>query len=157
MFNDKFTVSVKGNIGFMETKNLPSGTQVTNFTLAINESYKDRSGQVVEETNYANCSAYAKTSELMERFCKVGTRLLLENQPVKFGKDPQTNKPNGRLTVVVQTFEVLRNGKPKENNQNQQNGGRYQQRTNDQGYGYPNQDYGQPDFDSDPNRYMGPQ
>jgi len=54
MFNDKFTVSVKGNIGFMETKNLPSGTQVTNFTLAINESYKDRSGQVIEETNYAN-------------------------------------------------------------------------------------------------------
>jgi single-strand DNA-binding protein len=122
MFNDKFTVSVKGNIGFMETKTLPSGTQVTNFTIAVNESYKDRNNKVVEETNYTNCSAYGKTSELMERFCKVGTRLLLENQPVKFGKDKDTGKPNGKINIVVQQFEVLKNGKPKQDNQNQQGG-----------------------------------
>lgn len=122
MFNDKFTVSVKGNIGFMETKTLPSGTQVTNFTIAVNESYKDRNNKVVEETNYTNCSAYGKTSELMERFCKVGTRLLLENQPVKFGKDKDTGKPNGKINIVVQQFEVLKNGKPKQDNQNQQSG-----------------------------------
>jgi single-strand DNA-binding protein len=138
MFNDKFTVSIKGNIGFMETKILPSGTEVTNFSIAVNDSYKDRLGNKVEETNYINCSAYSKTSELLNRFCKQGTRLLIENQPVKFGKDKDTGKSNGLFNVVVQSFEVLKNGKPKEDNQQQsgyqqqqapqQNNNNYQQR-----------------------------
>ena len=124
MFNDKFTVSVKGNVTNTESKVLPSGDTVINFAIAVNESYKDRNGNKVENVDYIDCSAYGKSAELFDRFCQRGTRILLENQPVKFGRDKDTGKANGRFNVVVQSFEVLKNGKPKEDNQSQ---GGYQQ------------------------------
>ena len=95
---------------------------------------------------------------------RVFRNLLIEEDITNFFIQEELTPPSNTMEQIVDeaiykggNWFIYGSGKPKENNQNQQNSGRYQQRTNDQGYGYPNQDYGQPDFDSDPNRYMGPQ
>ena len=134
MFNDKFTVSVKGNVANIETVNLGGNETATNFSLAVNESYKDRSGAKVEKVNYIKCSVYGKSEELFNRFCQKGTRILLENQNVNFGRDKETGKANGRFNVVVRDFEVLKNGKPKEEHQAQAQQGGYQAQTQQGGY-----------------------
>ena len=152
MFNDKFTVSVKGNVANIETVKLRGNETATNFSIAVNESYKDRSDNQVETVNFINCSVYGKTEELFNRFCQKGTRILLENQNVKFGRDKDTGKANGRFNIVVRSFEVLKNGKPKESTQAQPNQGGYQAQQQQGGYqAQPNQGgyQGQPN-----NQYM---
>ena len=72
----------------------------------------------------------------MNRFCKAGTRILLENQPIKFGKDKETGKANGQFNAVVQIFEVLKNGKSKEESQGNQQKASQQ---NQDGYQQPQQ------------------
>lgn len=67
-----------GNIGKIETRYMTNGEAVTNFSLALNESYKDKQGNKVEKTEWVNCVAYKKLAEIMAEYCKVGQQIFVE-------------------------------------------------------------------------------
>ena len=48
-----------------ELKALPSGSQVANFGLATNRTYKDKNGQKQEVTEFHNIVAFARSAELI--------------------------------------------------------------------------------------------
>jgi len=53
-----------------ETKNFDNGNQVTNFSLATSESYKDKQGQKVENTEWHKIQCFNKLAEVAKKYFK---------------------------------------------------------------------------------------
>jgi single-strand DNA-binding protein len=45
---------------------------VTNFSIAVSETWTDKAGQKQERTEWFSCSAYGKTGELVARYLSKG-------------------------------------------------------------------------------------
>lgn len=55
-------------------------TKVASFRLAVTERYKDRNGELKENTEWVNISAWNKTADIVERFVKKGSLLYIEGK-----------------------------------------------------------------------------
>ncbi len=69
-----------GNVGQIETRYLPSGEGVTNISLAVNDKYKNRSGELVEHTEWVRVAFFGKLSEVAEKWVKKGDPLYVSGQ-----------------------------------------------------------------------------
>jgi len=68
-----------GNLGRdPEVRYLPSGDPVANFSLATTESWKDKSGQKKEETQWHQIEVFGKTAEVVRDYCTKGKQVYLE-------------------------------------------------------------------------------
>jgi single-strand DNA-binding protein len=63
-----------------ETKYMPSGNAVTNFSVATSESWKDKSGEKQEVTEWHNITMFGKVAEIAEKYLKKGSKVYLEGK-----------------------------------------------------------------------------
>lgn len=63
-----------------EVRYLPSGTMVTAFDLAVNRSFKDRSGETKQETLFIRVESWGKTAEFVSEYLKKGRRVFVEGR-----------------------------------------------------------------------------
>ena len=63
-----------------ELKYTPSGTAVANFTVATNESYKDKDGKKVENTDWHRVVAWNKLAEICGQYLKKGSLVCIEGK-----------------------------------------------------------------------------
>lgn len=69
-----------GNVGKdPETKEV-NDTSVTKFTLATSESYKDKQGDRVTNTEWHNIVAWGGLSNVIEKYVKKGSKLYIEGK-----------------------------------------------------------------------------
>lgn len=74
-------VILVGNLGKdPETRRLDSGVAVTQFSLATSESYKDKSGQRVDQTEWHNVVLWRGLAEVAEKYLKKGDQIYLEGK-----------------------------------------------------------------------------
>lgn len=66
----------------VESKSLDSGKFVCNFTLAVSETYKDKSGEKKEDTQWINCVVFGKLAEIVDKYVKKGDLLYLNGRLV---------------------------------------------------------------------------
>lgn len=58
-----------------------SGTQISNFSVAINESWQDKqTGQKQQRTEWVNCVAFNKLAEICNQYLKKGSQVYLEGK-----------------------------------------------------------------------------
>ena len=70
-----------GNLGSdPELRYTGSGTAVCNFSLATSESYKDRDGNQVENTEWHRIVAWARLAEICGEYLKKGRQVYIEGQ-----------------------------------------------------------------------------
>jgi len=69
-----------GNVGQIETRYLPSGEGVTNLSLAVNDKYKNKAGEMVEHTEWVRVSFFGKLSEIVAQYVKKGDPLYVSGQ-----------------------------------------------------------------------------
>ena len=69
-----------GNIGKIETRYLASGEAVTNCSIAVNESWKDKAGEKQERTEWVNITAYKKLAEIMAQYCTKGMQIYVSGK-----------------------------------------------------------------------------
>ncbi len=109
-------VILVGNLGKdPEIRYLENGTAVANFPIATSESYKDKEGNRIDQTEWHNVVVWRKMAEIAERYLRKGSQIYLEGKlRTKPWEDQQGNK---RYTteIVADTFTML--GK-REDNQN---------------------------------------
>ena len=83
-------VNLIGNVGRIETRVTQNQLSVTNFSLAVSEKVKD-----LETVYWAECVAWGKTSELLQKYVTKGKKLFVtgklmfrtwEKEGVKFSK-----------------------------------------------------------------------
>ena len=63
-----------------QLKDLPSGTKVTNFGLATDRYFVDRSGQKKQETEFHNIVAFGKLAEIASKYLKKGSLTMIEGR-----------------------------------------------------------------------------
>lgn len=88
-------VTLIGNVGQEpETRYLPDGAAVTNFSIATSESWKDKNtGEAQERTEWHKCIAFRKLAEIISQYVHKGDKLFVEGklQTRKWEKDGTTH------------------------------------------------------------------
>lgn len=85
------TVILVGNLGRdPEMRYTPSGQAVTNFSVAVDDSYTNNSGERVERTIWFRISTWGKLAEVCNNYLKKGRKVLVEGRMVI---DPATGGP----------------------------------------------------------------
>lgn len=74
-------VTLIGNLGNApEVKELNGGKKVAKFSLATNESYRNKAGEKVTDTQWHNLIAWGKTAEIVEKYVKKGSEIAIEGK-----------------------------------------------------------------------------
>lgn len=63
-----------------ELRQTPNGQNVTSFSLALNRSYKDASGEWQEATDYIDCVAWGPLAERVSQYLSKGRRCLVQGR-----------------------------------------------------------------------------
>lgn len=72
-------VILVGNLGRdPELRYLPSGEAVVNLSVATTDKYKDKTGQMVEQTEWHRISFFGKTAEVCGQYLKKGSQIYAE-------------------------------------------------------------------------------
>lgn len=70
-----------GNLGKdPEVRYLEGGTAVAKFPLATSESYKDKSGKKIDQTEWHNVVLWRGLAEVAEKFLKKGMQVFIEGK-----------------------------------------------------------------------------
>jgi single-strand DNA-binding protein len=79
-----------GNLGKdPEMRFMPDGKAVCNFSIAISEKYKDKSGESKEVTEWVNVALFGKLAEIAGEYLKKGSKVYVEGKmkTEKYSKD----------------------------------------------------------------------
>lgn len=94
-------VMIIGNLGAdPETRYLPSGSAVTNISLATTEKWKDKeTGEEKEKTEWHRASIFGRRAEVIAEYCRKGDSLYIEGSL-------QTRKWEDKEGVTRYTTEI---------------------------------------------------
>ena len=94
-----------------ELKALPGGSQVVNFGMATNRSFKGKDGQRQEATEFHNVVAFGRTAEVIAQYCKKGRPIFVEGRlQTRSWEDKDGGKKNYRTEIIVDTFQFGADG-----------------------------------------------
>ena len=72
------SVTLIGNVGQLPTvRTLPSGNRVIEFSLATNDSYRNRDGEKVTRTEWHRVKAFGKVVDVLETYLTKGSQIAL--------------------------------------------------------------------------------
>lgn len=63
-----------------ETRYIPNGEAVCNFSVATSEKYTDKNGQRQESTEWHNVTMYRKLAEIAGQYLKQGSQVYIEGK-----------------------------------------------------------------------------
>ena len=107
-------VILVGNLGKdPEVRHLEGGTAVANFSLATTETYKDKAGQRIEQTEWHNIVVWRGMAEIAEKYLKKGMTLYVEGKLRTRSWDDKDGHKRYITEIVGDTFTIL---SKKENN-----------------------------------------
>lgn len=106
MYALKNKVQLIGNLGKApEVKTLDGGKKMARFSMATNETYRDRAGRKETETTWHNIVAWGKVAEIAEKFLTKGKEVAIEGKLVnRTYNDKDGNK---RYITEIVANEVL--------------------------------------------------
>lgn len=109
-----------GNVGKdPEVRHLDNGRAVCNFSLATSETYKNKQGEKVTETQWHNIVLWSPLAEVAEKYVKKGTQLHIIGKITTRSWDD--NDGNKRYTTEIVGREMIMLG-----NKSQGGGGQQQ-------------------------------
>ena len=102
-------VILVGNLGKdPDVQYLESGVPLARFTLATNESYKDKNGNKVDQTEWHNITAWRGLAEVAEKFLKKGSQIYLEGKiRTRSWDDKETGAKKYATDIVADNFIML--------------------------------------------------
>jgi single-strand DNA-binding protein len=100
-------VTIMGNLTRdPELRQTPNGQSVCSFSLALNRSYKDQSGEWQELTDYVNIVAWAGLGERVAQYLAKGRRCLVTGRLPSSSWEPDGQK-RSKLEVVANDVTFL--------------------------------------------------
>ena len=90
-----------------EIRTTPNGEQVANFTIALNERYKAKDGNIVENVEYVRIVLYRRLAEIAGQYLHKGSQVYIEGR-LKTRKW-QDNNGQDRYSTEIQcdNFQML--------------------------------------------------
>lgn len=96
-----------GNIGKIETRYLPNGDAVTNFSLAVNETWKSKDGEKQEKTEWISCVAFRKLAEIMAEYVKVGASIYASGKIQTRSWEDKEGVKKYTTEIIVDQMQML--------------------------------------------------
>ena len=113
-------VILKGHVGKTpEVKKFDNG-QVAKFSLATSESYTDKKGERITNTEWHNVVFWGKICDTIDKYVKKGSEILVEGKIVTRSYDDKEGVTHWSTEVVCHSFEFC--GSAKEDKPNDQQG-----------------------------------
>lgn len=105
-------VTLIGNLGQNpEMKELNGGAKLAKFSIATNETYRNKAGEKVTETQWHNLIAWGKTAEIVGQYLSKGSEVAIEG---KLLNRNYTDKDGiKRYVTEIQVSELLMLGDKK--------------------------------------------
>ena len=107
-------VMLIGNVGkdpevrYLDGNNPNSGsTKVAQFTLATTERYRDRNGELRENTEWHNIVAWRNSADVAEKFIRKGTQLYIEGKLRTRSWTDQSGNKRFTTEVAVDNLQLL--------------------------------------------------
>jgi single-strand DNA-binding protein len=98
-----------------ETRRMPSGDAVVNFSIATSEKYKDKtSGELKEVTEWHNITGFGKLAEIMEKYLTKGKEVYIEGS-LKTQKWTDANGVEKYKTIIKAEQMLMLGGKTEAN------------------------------------------
>jgi single-strand DNA-binding protein len=96
-----------GNLGKdPELKQFEGDNLVANVTLATTESYKDKQGNKVENTEWHDLEIWGQQARIAEQYLKKGSQLYVEGK-IKTEKWEKDGQKHSRVKIRVTSFTML--------------------------------------------------
>ena len=101
-------VILLGNAGQdAEVRSTSAGKSVANFSLAINQSFRDKKDGNVQRVEWVRCVAWGKLAEIAERFVTKGKQVFVEGRLQTRRFEDREGSPKTVTEVVVASLRVL--------------------------------------------------
>ena len=107
-------VMLIGNVGrdpevrYLDGNNPNQGaTKVAQFTLATTERYRDRSGELRENTEWHNIVCWRNSADVAEKFIRKGTQVYIEGKLRTRSWTDQTGNKRFTTEIAVDNLQLL--------------------------------------------------
>jgi single-strand DNA-binding protein len=101
-------VILVGNLGKdPEVRHLENGRAVANFSLATSETYKNKQGERVTNTEWHNIVLWSPIAEIAEKFLKKGNQVYIEGKLTSRSWDDQDGNKRYTTEVVGNNLTLL--------------------------------------------------
>lgn len=88
-----------------ETRALPSGIQVTSFSVATNRVWKDKSGARQESVDYHNVVVFGRQAETVSQYLRKGSSVYVEGRMQTRSWDAQDGTKKYRTELVAERVQ----------------------------------------------------
>jgi single-strand DNA-binding protein len=90
-----------------EVRYLPSGTPLADLGLAIDDSYKNKDGELVERTCFVDVTVWGKQGELCREYLSKGSPALIEGRLQLDQWENQQGEKRSKLKVRAERVQFL--------------------------------------------------
>lgn len=90
-----------------EVRYLEGGTAVANFTLATSESYKDKNGNKVDQTEWHNVVVWRGLAQVAEKYLKKGQLVYVEGKLRSRSWDDKEGNKRYTTEIVADNMTML--------------------------------------------------
>jgi single-strand DNA-binding protein len=90
-----------------EVKYTPSGAPVAKFSLATDESFKDRSGELQKHTEWHNIVAWNKLAEICGEYLTKGKLVYIEGSIRSRQWEDQAGNKRTAYEIIARTMQML--------------------------------------------------
>lgn len=94
-----------------ETRTTPNGQSVTNFSLAVNRTWKGADGQQQESVSYIDCVAWGKPGEIIAQYVQKGRPILVSGRlDQRSWDDKESGQKRSKVEVNIEDFNFIDSG-----------------------------------------------
>ncbi len=95
-----------------EVRRTPSGTAVSTLRMAVNESYRSKSGEQVEKTLFLDVDVWDRQAETCGQYLSKGSPIFVEGRlQMDEWNDKESGQKRTRLKVRAERVQFLSGGK----------------------------------------------
>lgn len=97
-----------GNVGKdPEVRHLETGTAVSSFTLATTERFRNKAGELQDQTEWHNIVCWRNLAELSEKYIKKGAQIFVEGKIRTRSWQDQTGAKRYTTEIVADNIRLL--------------------------------------------------
>ena len=89
-----------------ELRTTPNGQNVCSFSLAVNRSWKNASGEQQEAVDYIDCNIWGKPAEIINQYMRKGSGILVSGRLQQRSWEQEGQK-RSKVEVVVEDFNFV--------------------------------------------------
>ena len=91
-----------------EVRTTTNGANITSFSVAVNRTYRNSAGEMVEDVSYINCSAWGGAGETIAKYLHRGSGILVSGRlQQRSWDDEKTGQKRSAVDVVVEEFNFV--------------------------------------------------